>query len=167
MGALGKLVDAILLLFSLVIALAAPLLDAQTCLPTTIFPDLLVETKQWYSREYGDYLVEEKPNFFVALVWIELLLQWPLSLVNIYGILAGKSWVKSTCLIYGVSTFTSMVTILGELKGSGKASDTLMNMYLPFLGFSILAILRGLVPQSAKSATIIGKRPAIARKKRA
>lgn len=111
MGALGKLVDAILLLFSLVIALAAPLLDAQTCLPTTIFPDLLVETKQWYSREYGDYLVEEKPNFFVALVWIELLLQWPLSLVNIYGILAGKSWVKSTCLIYGVSTFTSMVII--------------------------------------------------------
>ncbi|PKI57981.1 hypothetical protein CRG98_021632 [Punica granatum] len=108
MGALLKLTDAVLFLFFLVIALVAPSLDAQTCLPATIFPEFLVDLKSWYGREYGDYLVTEKPHFFVGLVWLELLFQWPLSLLNLYGLFASKSWFGTTCLIYGVSVFTSM-----------------------------------------------------------
>ena len=111
MGALLKLIDAVLFVFFMVIALAAPLIDAQTCLPLSLFPDLLLDLKNWYAREYGDYLVAEKPDFFVGIVWLELFFQWPLSLLNLYAILAQKPWFNTTCLIYGASCLTSMVTI--------------------------------------------------------
>lgn len=165
MGVFLNLIDAILCFFFIVIALFAPLIDSQTCLPIDLFPKVLVDLNNWYSREYGDYLVEEKPNFFVGLVWLELLFQWPLSLLNLYGILGGKSWFHTTCLIYGVSTFTSMVAILSEMVGSGKASDKLLMMYFPFMGFAVLAILRGLLPNSGKS-TSAGRRPGLNKKKR-
>ncbi|XP_042504743.1 uncharacterized protein LOC122081626 [Macadamia integrifolia] len=167
---LCKLVDAILLLFFLVIAVVAPLMDSQTCLPLHLFPDFLVDFKSWYAGEYGDYLIGEKPRFFVGLVWLELLLQWPLSIANLYAILARKSWFSTTCLIYGVSTSTSMVAILGELMGSGKASDKLLLLYSPFLGFAILAVLRGLVPSGGRSRTPTSTnaaRATTARKKKA
>lgn len=109
MGGLTKLIDAILFLFFLVIAVAAPLLDSQTCLPRNLYPDVLVNLKKWYTEDYGDYLVAEKPHFFVGIVWLELLFQWPLSIAALYGILAGKSWVKTVSLMYGSSTLTAMV----------------------------------------------------------
>nr|XP_043612910.1 uncharacterized protein LOC122584900 [Erigeron canadensis] len=166
MGALMKVTDTILFIFFLIIAIAAPLLDAQTCLPSHIFPQLLIDLKTWYAHEYGDYLVSEKPHFFIGIVWVELLFAWPLSIASLYGILARKSWLPTTCLMYGVSTFTAMVAILSELLGSGKASDKLLKMYTPFLGFAVLAILRGLLPHSRRS-NAIGTRPAMLRKKRA
>lgn len=110
MGALLKLVDATLFVFFVVIAVAAPFIDGQTCLPQSFFPEVLVELKSWYARTYGDYLVSQKPHFFVGIVWVELLFQWPLAVANLYGILAAKSWLNTTCLIYGASVFTSMVT---------------------------------------------------------
>lgn len=109
MGALTKLIDAILFLFFLLIAVVVPLLDAQICLPRDLYPDLLVNFKSWYAREYDDYLVAQPPHFFVGLVWLELFLQWPLSIVSLYGIATGKSWVKNVCLIFGSSTLTAMV----------------------------------------------------------
>ncbi|XP_071700924.1 uncharacterized protein [Rutidosis leptorrhynchoides] len=165
MGAPMKLVDAILFIFFLIIAIAAPLLDAQTCLPSTIFPDFLIHLKSWYTHEYGDYLVSEKPHFFIGIVWVELVLAWPLSIASLYGIVAGKSWLPTTCLMYGVSTFTSMGAILSELVGSGKASEKLLKMYAPFMGFAVLAILRGLLPHSQKS-NAVGTRHTVAKKKR-
>ncbi|CAL5342440.1 hypothetical protein ACSBR2_027677 [Camellia fascicularis] len=166
MGALVKLVDAILFLVFTVIALAAPLIDGQTCLSVDLFPKVLVDLKLWYTSEYGDYLFTDKPNFFVGLVWLELLFQWPLCLANLYAILAGKSWFPTTCLIYGASAFTSMAAILSELMRSNKASDKLLMMYSPFMGFAVLAILRGLLTHSGKT-TAAGKRPVLNRKKRA
>uniref|UniRef100_A0A5B7B3B0 Putative Transmembrane protein 6/97 n=1 Tax=Davidia involucrata TaxID=16924 RepID=A0A5B7B3B0_DAVIN len=166
MGALTKLIDAILFLCFIVIALAVPLIEAQMVLPVNYFPDFLVDLKVWYTREVGHYLVIEKPDFFVGLALFELVFQWPLSVFNLYGIAAGKSWFSTTCLVYGVSFSTSLVAILAELVGSRKASDKLLMMYYPFIGFAVLAILRGLLPHSAKTPTI-GKRPALHRKKKA
>jgi hypothetical protein len=45
MGALLKLTDAVLFLFFLVIALAALLIDAQTCLRHSLFPLVIVDLK--------------------------------------------------------------------------------------------------------------------------
>uniref|UniRef100_A0A7N0TU78 EXPERA domain-containing protein n=1 Tax=Kalanchoe fedtschenkoi TaxID=63787 RepID=A0A7N0TU78_KALFE len=165
MGFLRVAVEAILFLGFLVIAVFAPTLDAQTCLPSNVFPDALVDLKKWYSAEYGDYLTAEKPSFFVGLIWVELVFQWPLAVVNLYGIVARKSWFSTTCLMYGVSTLTSMVAILAEMLGSGRASDKLLSLYYPFLGLAVLSILRGLVPTSSKPALSSGRRP-LPRKKR-
>ncbi|KAK6252064.1 hypothetical protein QUC31_013784 [Theobroma cacao] len=167
MGILCKVVDALLLVVFVVMLLLGPLIDAQTVLPESSFPDVLIRLKQSYANEYQDYLMVEKPQFFVALVWLELVFQWPLVVLNIYGILASKPWFNTTCLIYGASVITSMAAILGELLGSQKATDKLLMMYTPFMGVGVLALLRGLVPQSGRASSSIGKRPALARKKRA
>ncbi|XP_062106138.1 uncharacterized protein LOC133817590 [Humulus lupulus] len=167
MGVLVKAIDAILFLFFVIIAVAAPLIDAQTCLPASLIPDLLVELTSWYSREFGDYLVAERPHFFAGLLWLEFLFQWPLALINLYGILGAKSWFNTTCLMYGVSASTALAAILSEMIGSGKASDKLIMLHLPFLGFGVLATVRGLLPQSGKTSSTVGKGPVMARKKRA
>ncbi|KAF6160988.1 hypothetical protein GIB67_007629 [Kingdonia uniflora] len=109
---LSTLIDTILFLFFLFIAIVAPLFDAQTCLPSHFFPDFLIDLKTTYARDNGDYLIAEKPNFFIGLIWLELLVQWPLSIANVYGILQKKSWLQTTCLIYGVCTVTAMVCSL-------------------------------------------------------
>ncbi|KAF9587788.1 hypothetical protein IFM89_005663 [Coptis chinensis] len=164
---LCKLIDALLLIYFLFIAIVAPLFDSQACLPSHLYPEILLEAQSWYVSEYGDYLVAEKPHFFVGLIGVELLLQWPLSIANVYGIMAKKSWYSTTCLIQGVSTFTSMVAILSELLGSQKASDKLLMVYGPFLGVAVIAVLRGLVPALKKTSGTPVAKSSAARKKRA
>ncbi|KAG5545534.1 hypothetical protein RHGRI_017888 [Rhododendron griersonianum] len=165
MGVFLNLIDALLFFFFTIIAICAPLIDSQACLPAHLYPKVIVDLTTWYSHEFGDYLMVEKPNFFVGLVWLELLFAWPLSLLNLYAILRGRSWFRTTCLVYGVSTFTSMVAILSEMLGSQRASDKLLMMHYPFLGFAVLAILRGLLPYSGKT-TAAGTRPGLTKKKR-
>ncbi|EEF38191.1 sigma intracellular receptor 2 [Ricinus communis] len=167
MGAITKLIDAILFFNFLVMAMVTPLIDSQTCLPANIYPDVLINARKWYSQECGDYLYSEMPHFFVGMVWIELLFHWPLVLSGLYGISASKSWVSTTCLIYGTSVSTCMVAVLAELLGSGKALNVLLMNYYPSLVVGILAILRGLMPCSAKAASATGGRPAMSSKKRA
>ncbi|MBA0556353.1 hypothetical protein Golob_026459, partial [Gossypium lobatum] len=99
MGILCKVVDMLLLVAFMAMLVAGPLIDAQLVLPEATFPEVLVRLKQQYAEEYQDYLMVEKPHFFVALVWLELIFQWPLVLLNIYGILASKHWFHTTCLI--------------------------------------------------------------------
>ncbi|XVF45133.1 hypothetical protein PTKIN_Ptkin02bG0180900 [Pterospermum kingtungense] len=108
MGILCKVVNTLLLVAFVVMLFAGPLIDAQMVLPQTSFPEVLVRLKQRYAEEYQDYLMVEKPHFFLALVWLELVFQWPLVLFNIYGILASKPWFNITCLIYGASVITAM-----------------------------------------------------------
>ncbi|EEF38188.1 sigma intracellular receptor 2 [Ricinus communis] len=158
MGACMKLIDTILFFLFLVLAVAAPLMDAQAILPLKLYPDFLINFNNWYVKEHGDYLVAEKTPFFVGIIWLELLFLWPLALLNMYGIIAAKPWFNTTCLIYGTSIFTSMVAIVAELIGSGRASDKLMMIHAPCLGIGLLAILRGLVPHSGNTASAMGKR---------
>ncbi|CAK9185182.1 unnamed protein product [Ilex paraguariensis] len=167
MGAVMKLIDTLLFLYFLVIAVIAPLIDVQNCLPRDLYPDFLVDLHGWYSREFGDYLFSEKPNFFVGLIWLELFFVWPLSFANLYGVVTGKSWFRTTSLIFGVCISTSMVAILAELIGSGRAPDKLLISYYPFLGLAVLAIFRGLLPDSVTTPAIGGEKPALVAKKRA
>ncbi|KAL9272998.1 Sigma intracellular receptor 2-like protein [Drosera capensis] len=166
MPPLLRLTDFILVLFFFIIAIVAPLFDAQSILPRHFYPKLLLDLSSRYAAMYGDYLVEERPHFFVGLVWMELVVLWPLSVVNLVGVLGGKGWFGRSCLVFGVSMTTSMVAILSELIGSGRASDKLLMMYFPFLGLALLAFVRGLVSSSSKIADS-GKRVVFARKKRA
>ncbi|OMO72326.1 Transmembrane protein 6/97 [Corchorus olitorius] len=168
MGALCKLVDAIVLLMFVLILVLGPLIDSQAILPETIFPEILVRLRNWFAVEFQDFLMLEKPPSYVALVWLALLFQWPLALLNVYGLLTSKPWFNTTCLIFGASYITSTSVVLGEMLGSQKASDTLLMLYSPFMGFSVLAFLRGLIPLLCKAATPTSaiKGPALVRKKK-
>ncbi|CAB4274217.1 unnamed protein product [Prunus armeniaca] len=158
MGAFVKTIDAILFVMFAITAVNAVLIDVQLCLPASFFPSSLAELKNWYVREFDDYLGKEKPHFFVGLIWVELVFQWPLLVANLYGIWAAKPWYNTTCLAYGASFFSTMGAILAELIGSGKASNKMLKLYYPAMGFALLAILRGLLPPpSATTSSTSGR----------
>ncbi|KAI3993481.1 hypothetical protein MKX01_002494 [Papaver californicum] len=163
---LQKLTNGLLFIYFLFNSIVAPLFDGQTVLPIEFFPKFLVDLKSSYAQENNDYLVTEKPHFFVGLIWVDLLLQWPLCIANVYGIVNKKSWVKKTCLIYGVSTATGMVAVFSELIRSRKEdSSKVVTIYAPFMAFAIISILNGLTTTS--STVNLTTRPAMARKKKA
>nr|ABK22727.1 unknown [Picea sitchensis] len=157
---LGKSVNMLLLTFFSLVTIATVLIDSQAILPACLFPDPLRYLVDWYAAEYGDYLVKNKPPFFVGCVVLEILIQCPLAIANIYGIIKGKRWFQTTCLIYGVCTATTMIPILADILASDSASSKLLGMYIPFLIFPLIAIGRGLAPlQSFKSpASSVKKR---------
>ncbi|KAF9587789.1 hypothetical protein IFM89_005664 [Coptis chinensis] len=161
-----KLVDAVLFIYFLFMAISTMLFHSDIFLPSHFFPNFLMEAKSWYLREYEDYLFIEKPHFLVGLVGVELLVQWPLSVANVYAIIAKKYWYSTTCLIQGVSTFTSMAAILLELIGSKKASNKLLMIYYPFLPLSLVLVLRGLVPVTRNTKVTKATREAVEGKKR-
>ncbi|KAI3836826.1 hypothetical protein MKW98_005159 [Papaver atlanticum] len=41
-------------------------------------------------------ILSEKPHFFVGIVWVDLLLQWPICISNVYGIVNKKIMVLTT-----------------------------------------------------------------------
>ena len=57
--------------------------------------------------------------------------------------------------------------IIGELVTSGRASETLLMVYYPFLGLAVLAILRGLLSRSSARSTPTSAKGLASRKKRA
>ncbi|KAI3853495.1 hypothetical protein MKW92_053444 [Papaver armeniacum] len=139
---LEKFINGILLIYFPLMVIKAPLLDLYMFLPaTSSYGNLLFHFYTWY----GDYLKLEKPHFYVGIVWLELLVKWPLCIANFYGLLNEKSWVKTTCLIYGVSTVTVMVAIFFDMVMSSRPS-TLMSLYIPFMVFGLITTLKGLIP---------------------
>ncbi|KAL6639476.1 hypothetical protein ACP70R_023206 [Stipagrostis hirtigluma subsp. patula] len=165
MGFVSAAADAAVALFSLTIAVAAPLIDAQSVVPHGFFPAPLLELKRWYAAEFGDYLVANPPGFLRGLVWLELVFLWPLAVATLYGLLNRRRWVSTASLMAGVSTLTSMSAILGEMIGSGRATPKLLQMYVPFAVFAVIAILRGLCSCSERATAGSSLGPS-ARKKR-
>eukprot|EP01018_Ginkgo_biloba_P009917 Gb_21326 [translate_table: standard] len=107
----GKFLDIILLLFFFFMSVNILLIDAQVVVPPQMIPEILRDLMNWYVKKYGDYLITDKPPFFVGLVLVEVFVQWPLAIASIYGILTGKRWVRTTCLVYGVCTATTMAIL--------------------------------------------------------
>ncbi|XP_027172028.1 sigma intracellular receptor 2-like [Coffea eugenioides] len=164
MGSLTKLIDVLLFLYFLFIALTAPVTDALTIFPSNLLPTFLLDLKKWYIKEFDDYLFAEKPHFFVGLTWVELLFQWPVAVLCVYGLAGSKSWFNITSLVYGASSLTGLIAIQAELIGSKRASTKPILIYLLPLLVAVLAILRGVLLYSGKSSPI-GKRPALNQKR--
>ncbi|KAI3996231.1 hypothetical protein MKX01_026699 [Papaver californicum] len=129
-----KCINGLLLIYFVFMVIVTPVIDIGHILA-------------WYTNnENGDYLSIKIPDFVVVFILFEHLLVWPLCIANFYGIFKGKSWVKKTCLIYGVGATTAMAAILSEMIRSSGASSTLSSIYVPFLGFALISVLNGLVP---------------------
>jgi hypothetical protein len=99
-------------LFSLIMAVAAPLFDSQVVLPVSLYPAPLVDIFRWFTAEFDNYVVADAPPFLRGLVWLDLAFLWPVSVANLYGILARRRWSAATSLMAGVYMLTYLVTIV-------------------------------------------------------
>ncbi|PUZ69338.1 hypothetical protein GQ55_2G099600 [Panicum hallii var. hallii] len=149
MAVVSAAVDAVVALFSLTMAVAAPLFDSQVVLPANLYPAPLVGIFRWFVAEFGHYVVADPPPFFRGL-----------------GILARRRWSAATSLMAGVHMLTYLSAMFGEMLGSGRATRKLLQLYALFVVFAIASVLRGLGWCSTQ-ATPAGPSPAHpARKKR-
>ncbi|XP_039129873.1 uncharacterized protein LOC120266319 [Dioscorea cayenensis subsp. rotundata] len=152
MGVISGLVGFVVVAFSLVMVVLVPLFEAQACLPW-LYPPLLVDLNHYYSEQYDDYLTIKRPGFFVGLAWLELLFLWPLSITNLYGILARKPWVNTTTLMAGVSSLTAMGAVMGEVLNNYTEIEALLLLlerYIPYIVFSFFAILYSFLPSISR-----------------
>ncbi|KAG2621441.1 hypothetical protein PVAP13_3NG239151 [Panicum virgatum] len=148
--------DAAVALFSLVIAVAAPLIDSQVVLPQHLYPAPL----------FDHYLLAGRPPFLRGFVWLALTFLWPVCIANLYGILARRRWVAAaTTLMAGVTMLTYLSAIFGEMLGSGIASPKLVKFYSVFVVVAVALVLRGLclcsdleMPASAVESSVQKKR---------
>ena len=172
MGCVGAtLADAILFAFFLFMAMVTPwpLVFNSHYVPQEYIPKSIMDLKTHYTQKYGDYLVAEKPDYFMGLVWMQLFVVFPLSILNLFALLSKSrpTWFNTTCLIHGVCVSTSLVAILSDLLNSGRASERLRMAYCSYLGFALLAVLRGVIPATctatttAVNAQVNGKKPVV------
>ncbi|XP_047053530.1 sigma intracellular receptor 2-like [Lolium rigidum] len=164
MGTVSAAVDGIVALFSLIMAVAAPLFDSQIVLPRRLYPAPLVGIHQWFIAEFDHYLVADPPPFFIGLVWLDLAFLWPVCVANLYGIIARRRWSATTSLMAGVYMITYLSAILGEMLISGKATPRLLQLYVPFAVFAVTAVLRGLCSCSAPLTAAMSLAPSAQKK---
>uniref|UniRef100_A0ACD5UM18 Uncharacterized protein n=1 Tax=Avena sativa TaxID=4498 RepID=A0ACD5UM18_AVESA len=164
MGAMSATADGVVALFSLIMAVAAPLFDSQIVLARRFYPAPLVEIHQWFIAEFDDYLVADPPPSFIGLVWLDLIFLWPVCVANLYGILTRRRWSATTSLIAGVYMITYLSAILGDMLGSGKATARLLQLYAPFVVFAVTAVLRGLCSCSAPLTAAMSLAPSAQKK---
>ncbi|EIE23813.1 hypothetical protein COCSUDRAFT_83688 [Coccomyxa subellipsoidea C-169] len=112
-------------------------IDSQSVLPRSWYADGAVNMLEWYVEQFGDPLVKDSPSWFRVLVWNEILLQLPFFFVGAYAFAAGKRWIRQPAIVYGVSTATTLLPILGELvltpAKAGVRRTELILFYLPYL----------------------------------
>ncbi|CAD6220247.1 unnamed protein product [Miscanthus lutarioriparius] len=77
MAVASAALDAVVALFSLIMAVAAPLFDSQVVLPLSLYPALLVDVFRWFIAEFDNYSVADRPPFLRGLVWLDLAFLWP------------------------------------------------------------------------------------------
>lgn len=159
-------VDAVAALFSLVMALGAPLFDSQVVLPLSLYPAPLVDVFRWFVAEFDNYIVADRPPFFRGLVWLDLAFLWPVSLANLYGIIARRRWSATTSLMAGVHMLTYLSAMFGEMLGSGRATPKLLGLYVLFLVFAVASVARGLCSRSAQATPAAGPSPVLAAPKK-
>ncbi|RCV10413.1 hypothetical protein SETIT_2G110500v2 [Setaria italica] len=165
MAVVSSAVDVVVALFSLTMAVAAPLFDSQVVLPPGLYPAPLVSIFRWFVAEFDHYVVADPPPFFRGLVWLDLAFLWPVSVANLYGVLARRRWSAATSLIAGVHMLTYLSAMFGEMLGSGRATRKLLGLYALFVVFAVASVVRGLCWRSTQ-ATPAGSSAAHPPKKR-
>eukprot|EP00850_Spirogloea_muscicola_P016012 SM000127S26628 [mRNA] locus=s127:139931:146473:+ [translate_table: standard] len=106
--------DALLVAFFALHILTTVLVDAQLVLPAERFPAALQSLVRWHVATYKDFLVGEKPLWFVSLVWCEVLIQLPFYVAAVYAFLYGRSWIRVPAIVYAAHTATTMVASRNE-----------------------------------------------------
>ncbi|KAL8088083.1 hypothetical protein AgCh_038010 [Apium graveolens] len=146
-----KLADAITVLFLTIVTVVGLFTNCHVFLPSHYYIKSVIDS---FIRDKKHYLLLEKPDFFRALLYYHLVVNWPLAVISLYGFIFRKSWIRTTSLILAVSFASITVPVLGELIGSGKGTAELIRTYSVLLGLAIVVIFCSvLASPAAKTKT--------------
>jgi hypothetical protein len=138
--------DLFLVSFLLINIPVVVLFESQPLLPATLVPKQVRDLTQSYVKFSGDYLVATQPPFFKGLVYMEVLLQLPLLILNCYAFIAGKDWGRITGIIYSSHVATTMFPIFADILAKNiPTQNLLIGIYIPYLIVPLILLAR-LVP---------------------
>ncbi|KAJ3074907.1 Transmembrane protein 97 [Podochytrium sp. JEL0797] len=117
---------AMILFFALHIPITL-LMGTQLALPDWTranFPSSIVQAADDYARDTKDFLVIQKPIWFVSTVWCELFVQLPFFVFLIYSLCVDSRRLRTAGIVYATHTCTCLVPILAELVGREGTGQT-------------------------------------------
>ncbi|KAI3853496.1 hypothetical protein MKW92_053445 [Papaver armeniacum] len=150
---LEKFINGILLIYFPLMVIKAPLLDLYMFLPATSSNGNLLKM-----RGYNNHTQQFKPHFYVDILWLDLLIKWPICIFNFYGLFTNKYWVRMTCLMYGVFRSRSWYVLLNYVNIQDcnlfRYGYVLKTFYAyeslyTFMVFGLITTLIGLIPISS------------------
>lgn len=141
-----KLADAITVLFLTIVTVVGVLTNGHVFLPSHYYLKYVIDS---FIRDKKHYLLLEKPDFFKALLYYHLLVNWPLAVISLYGFIFRKSWIRTTSLILAVSFASITVPVLGELVGSGRGTVELVQTYSVLFVLAIVVIFSSILASPA------------------
>lgn len=92
--------DYVFLLFFIIHVPITWLIDAQgVIIPREVYPEFLQNLTLWYIKSFDDVLMANPPIWFQSFVFFELIFQFPLLLLNIYGLIKSEFYLKIESVI--------------------------------------------------------------------
>lgn len=120
--------------------------DAQAIISREMYPRVLVEVMDYYTANYQDVFMKLPPVWFQSFIFCEILFQFPLLLINLYGLWKDKRWVPFSCIIYGTHVATTCIPILWEMWASQEIlwenKIILTLIYSPYVLIPLLMVVR-------------------------
>jgi hypothetical protein len=137
-------------------------IDLQALFPE-IFPQILQDLLQWYTRLFNDSLMRGPYDaWFQAIVCSELLLQLPFFFVAVKVLLntdnyCGRGWFRSACMVYGAHTSTTLIPIITCHCVNENATllekCMVISIYFPYLLFPLWLVYIGFVSEDVFGRT--------------
>ncbi|XP_068126346.1 sigma intracellular receptor 2 [Hyperolius riggenbachi] len=140
------------------------MVDLQGILPSSWYPQQLLDLMKWYTVSFKDHLMADPPPWFQSFVYCEAILQLPFFPVASYAFFKGGCrWIRIPAIVYSSHVATTVVAILAQIlygdfpKTSQIDSPTeqdrlaLLAVYAPYLVVPVLILLTMLFsPQYCK-----------------
>jgi hypothetical protein len=76
------------------------LVDAQA-LFGDVYPAPLQNVMAWYIGTYGDFLMDQKPDWLKSMIICEVFLQLPFFFVATFALAYKKAWIRIPMIVYG------------------------------------------------------------------
>ena len=88
--------------------------------------------------------VRQSPPWFQALVWMELLVQMPLTVALLVGYAKRAKWLRNLALLYAMHVLTTLPPIFMHIEHSMKAPHKycIQAIYAPWVVMPALMLLR-------------------------
>ncbi|CAH2219828.1 transmembrane 97 [Pelobates cultripes] len=130
------------------------LVDLQPILPSSWYPQELLDLMKWYVVSFKDHMMMNPPAWFLSFVYCEGLVQLPFFPVAAYAFYKGGcKWIRIPAIVYSAHVATTVIAIIAHVlfgefqKYNGvdppnqKERLTLVSIYAPYLVIPLLILL--------------------------
>lgn len=113
-------------------------------LPHDWYPQPLLKVVDDYANTLGDNLVRGVPAWFAGLVWMEIIVQIPMSILLLWAYHAKAKILRPAVLVYSAHVLTTMVPIFLHFNETMQAPHKwcVMTIYAPWVVMPVLMAAR-------------------------